>query len=255
MFGLESSSHDSKTEIHVLRESTSVTVIQCKKELGSQADDVLSGTPTFDSLLDFIATERLRSMPHKGSKWDEVLKWAESFARSVDVYSHSISSFIVYSWESARLVWGSCRFLLQVCPSRWLWLSVISDSLLTRFRWVGILLAYSKRSSVSCIGWVTVSTFSFDTKRSSPLPRESNISWLALTATWCRSWPTLASTTRGRILVCNATRVVVSLMLTTSFQVRTSHFPSAISSRASAEELIRSSITKTRLPMKCGLLP
>ena len=114
--GFESSSHDSTTEIHVLRESTSVTVIQCKKELGSQADDVLSGTPTFDSLLDFIATERLRSMPHKGSKWDEVLKWAESFARSVDMYSHSVSRFIVYSWESARLIWGSCRLLLQVRP-------------------------------------------------------------------------------------------------------------------------------------------
>ena len=114
--GFESSSHDSTTEIHVLRESTSVTVIQCKKELGSQADDVLSGTPTFDSLLDFIATERLRSMPHKGSKWDEVLKWAESFARNVDMYSHSVSSFLVCSWESARLIWGSCRFLLQVSP-------------------------------------------------------------------------------------------------------------------------------------------
>lgn len=116
MNGFESSKHDSTTEIHVLRESTSVTVIQCKKELGSRADDVLSGTPTFDSLLDFIATERLRMMPRKGSKWDEVLMWGESFARNVDMYSHSISSFMVYSWESARLVWGSCRFLLQVCP-------------------------------------------------------------------------------------------------------------------------------------------
>ncbi|KAI9768306.1 MAG: hypothetical protein M1840_004914 [Geoglossum simile] len=88
-------------------------VVQCKKELGAKVESVLTGTPDVDTLLEFIAAERLRSMPHKGDNWDKVLKWTESFARRVDVFACSISRFAGQSSEAARLIWGGCQLLLQ----------------------------------------------------------------------------------------------------------------------------------------------
>jgi hypothetical protein len=103
------------TVFHTLREVSTTVVVQCKKELGAKAEGVLTGTMSMDSLLEFIAAERLRSMPHQGSKWDMVLKWAESLARKVDAFAHAISKFTDQSWEAARLIWGGCWLLLQVC--------------------------------------------------------------------------------------------------------------------------------------------
>jgi hypothetical protein len=103
------------TIFHALRETSTTVVVQCKKELGAKAESVLTGTLDVDGLLEFIAAERLRSMPHQGSKWDKVLKWAESFARRVDVFACSISRFTDQSSEAAQLIWGGCKLLLQVC--------------------------------------------------------------------------------------------------------------------------------------------
>lgn len=102
-------------DTHALKETTTLVFVRAKKELESKlADSILVGTPTCHDFLDFIATERLRSMPHKGSKWDKILKWAESYARSVDRYAKEVSGLMVHTWESARLVWGCCKMLLQV---------------------------------------------------------------------------------------------------------------------------------------------
>ncbi|KAI5782676.1 hypothetical protein EDC01DRAFT_729948 [Geopyxis carbonaria] len=107
-------STDTKTETHVLRETTTLVTVRYKKELSSKSGDILTGTTTCHAFLDFIAAERLRSMPHQGSKWDKVLKWAEAYARKLDTYTHAVSGFTAHSWESARLVWGSCQLLLRM---------------------------------------------------------------------------------------------------------------------------------------------
>ncbi|KAH0563240.1 hypothetical protein GP486_002195 [Trichoglossum hirsutum] len=86
----ESTTITTTTVFHVLRETSTTVVVQCKKELGAKAEGVLTGTASMDSLLDFIAAERLRSMPHQGSKWDKVLKWAESLARNMGEKTHVI---------------------------------------------------------------------------------------------------------------------------------------------------------------------
>ena len=109
------SNRESKTKTYVLKETTTVIIARCKKDLDTKAHDVLTGTHNLDSLLDFIAAERLRSMPHRGSKWDKVLKWAETFAGEVDFFSNAIDCFAIHSQESARLIFGSCRVLLEVC--------------------------------------------------------------------------------------------------------------------------------------------
>ena len=93
------SNRESKTQTYVLKETTTVIITRCKKDLDTKAHDVLTGTHTLDSLLDFIAAERLRSMPHRGSKWDKVLKWAETFASEVDFFSNAIDCFAIHSQE------------------------------------------------------------------------------------------------------------------------------------------------------------
>ena len=104
-----------KAKTQVLREHATSVHAQWKREFRSKSEDILTAVPTCYAFFDFIATERLRSVPHKGSKWDRVLKFAESYGSRVDVYANVIRDYVPHSWESAKLVWGSCQALLQVC--------------------------------------------------------------------------------------------------------------------------------------------
>ena len=101
-------------KVTVLREITSKVNASCRRELGASSAGVLENTTEVEAVLDYIATERLRCMPHSGSRYDKVLKWAEFFAVQIHSLSHSVSEFVMYSTEAARLIWGSCLLLLQV---------------------------------------------------------------------------------------------------------------------------------------------
>ena len=76
--------------------------------------DALNATTSMKSFFDFVANDRLRRMPHKGSRWDKILRWAEYFAAQVFRYHESVSPFVPNSEETAQLLWASCRILLQV---------------------------------------------------------------------------------------------------------------------------------------------
>lgn len=67
-----------------------------------------------EDFLEFIERERLTHMPHRGSHWDKVLKWAEFFSLQVSGYANTVDSFIADSKLAARLIWTACRALLQV---------------------------------------------------------------------------------------------------------------------------------------------
>ena len=111
---MTSSSQLSVQKVTVLREITSKVTASCRRELGSSSADVLENATEVGVVLDYIATERLRCMPHSGSRYDKVLRWAESFAAQIDSFSHAVSDFAMYSAEAAHLIWGSCLLLLQV---------------------------------------------------------------------------------------------------------------------------------------------
>ena len=53
-------------------------------------------------------------MPHRGSRWDKVLKWAEFFAIQMSGYEDAVRSFVPDSIEAAKLIWVACRVLLDV---------------------------------------------------------------------------------------------------------------------------------------------
>lgn len=76
--------------------------------------DALDATTSMKSFFDFVANDRLRRMPHKGSRWDKILRWAEYFAAQVSLYHESVGPFVSNSEETAQLLWASCRILLQV---------------------------------------------------------------------------------------------------------------------------------------------
>jgi hypothetical protein len=111
---LNSSSRVNIEKVTVLREITSKVTASCRRELGSSSAKVVEGATEVGVVLDYIAAERLRCMPHSGSRYDKVLRWAEFFAAQINSFSHSVSEFVTYSSEAAQSIWGSCLLLLQV---------------------------------------------------------------------------------------------------------------------------------------------
>lgn len=81
---------------------------------GSINQDALDSSTSIKSFFDFVAKYRLRRMPHKGSRWDKILRWAEYFAAQVSLYHESVCPFVSNSEETAQLLWASCRILLEV---------------------------------------------------------------------------------------------------------------------------------------------
>ena len=70
---------------------------------------------TIDGFLEYIERQRLTYMPHRGSRWDKVLKWAEYFGLQVSGYAKAVESFIPESKIAAQLIWAASRTLLEVC--------------------------------------------------------------------------------------------------------------------------------------------
>lgn len=85
-----------------------------QEELLILTNGLPSKTESLDSFLDFVASDRLRRVPHRGSRWDKILRWAEYFAIQVSILHESVGPFAPNSTEAARLIWQSCQTLLQV---------------------------------------------------------------------------------------------------------------------------------------------
>jgi hypothetical protein len=53
-------------------------------------------------------------MPHRGSRWDKVLGWAEFFAIEIYSYAKSVEPFVPSSKDAAKLVLAASCVLLDV---------------------------------------------------------------------------------------------------------------------------------------------
>ncbi|KAI9744104.1 MAG: hypothetical protein M1818_002256 [Claussenomyces sp. TS43310] len=71
---------------------------------------------SLEDFLDYIEQERLAHMPHRGSKWDKVLKWAEFFALQISAYQRAVEPFVLQSKAAAKLIWTASRILLELGP-------------------------------------------------------------------------------------------------------------------------------------------
>ncbi|KAL9029307.1 MAG: hypothetical protein Q9196_002433 [Gyalolechia fulgens] len=109
-------SYSTEQQITVLKEAVSATCTRFVADFDDVDDQYIHHT-TIEDFFEFIERERLTHMPHRGSHWDRVLKWAEFFSLQVSGYADTVDSFIAESKLAARLIWTACRALVQLGPS------------------------------------------------------------------------------------------------------------------------------------------
>ena len=112
--GTKGMSHKETSEVTILVKSTEEVSSQYESQLGSVVNVREIYGKSLESLLDFIATDRLRRVPHQGSRWDNILRMAEHFAIRISLYQEAVGGMFSKSSEAARMIWGSCWALLQV---------------------------------------------------------------------------------------------------------------------------------------------
>lgn len=101
----------------MLRETIEKVTSSCRRDLDSSSAKIVLSTSDAGAVLDFIAAERLRCMPHSGSRYDKVLRWAEIFVLHVGGFAQSASEAVTSSYEATQQIWGSALLLLQVSIS------------------------------------------------------------------------------------------------------------------------------------------
>jgi hypothetical protein len=91
----------------------------CRHKIVRELDDVNEAAlnTSINSFLDFISSERLTDMPHRGGRWDKVLKSAEYFALQLAAYEELVRKFVRDSESALNLALACCRLLLEVCFS------------------------------------------------------------------------------------------------------------------------------------------
>ena len=103
-------------KITILKDAVQLSLTTHRSELGSSSDEFLNSCTTVDQFFDYVASIRLRQIPHHSSRWDKVLNWAEFFAAHVHGYSEETAEFVSHSDRAASIIWASCRSLLEVNP-------------------------------------------------------------------------------------------------------------------------------------------
>lgn len=100
-------------QVTILHES----IISVRRTFVADLDDVEESTIEgigMEDVLEYIERQRLTHMPHRGSHWDKVLKWAEFFAVQMSGYAAAIELFAPEGKAAARLIWIATQSLLSV---------------------------------------------------------------------------------------------------------------------------------------------
>ena len=101
-------------QITILRETVIATRAKFITEFAYVNDHYIDSM-TIGGFIDYVERQRLTYMPHRGSRWDKVLKWAEFFALQISSYASAVGSFVPDSLDAAKLVLAASRVLLEVC--------------------------------------------------------------------------------------------------------------------------------------------
>ncbi|KAL1846793.1 hypothetical protein Plec18167_005845 [Paecilomyces lecythidis] len=109
-----SKSSATSQKLTVIREKTKAVSGEFKSQVGLSAEEVSELSPTIDGFFDTVAAERLRRMPHNGSKLDMAFRGASQLAFTVNSLRESVGAFALYTDEAAMLIWGSLVLLLEM---------------------------------------------------------------------------------------------------------------------------------------------
>jgi hypothetical protein len=101
-------------KLSVLRESMTKPTPIMRTKFGRSTSVAFEGHGSVHDFLKLLKNERFRYMPHDGSNWDKVLKWADNIG-GVVLLSHGVlNEFMLNSEDATRLICDSCTSLIQV---------------------------------------------------------------------------------------------------------------------------------------------
>ena len=72
----------------------------------------------YETILEWVSSERMRKLPAEGSSYDKVLVWARLFVERLHSFDLAVESFAGDNHMAAQLAYVHCASLLGVCPSR-----------------------------------------------------------------------------------------------------------------------------------------
>lgn len=96
------------------------TAAALKRKSASQLGAGISNTAekvSFLDLVQWIRTERLQSLPHKGSKWDSVLIRSLYFAERLHDFEVALKPHALETEEAGHIGYGHMKMLLEVSAS------------------------------------------------------------------------------------------------------------------------------------------
>jgi len=100
-------------EFGFVQEATVSLKKKSVSQLGSGVYQTVADT-SFIGFLEWIRSERLTTLPHKGSRWDRVLIRATYFAEQLNNFDSAIKGFTLNSNAAASLGYSHARLLLEV---------------------------------------------------------------------------------------------------------------------------------------------
>jgi hypothetical protein len=101
-------------KIGFVSESASSLKKRSIAELGAGVYQGVSDV-SYVKFLEWIRSERLTTLPHKGSRWDKVLIRALYFAEQLHKFDQAIQAFAHDSGSAAAIGYGHAQLLLEVC--------------------------------------------------------------------------------------------------------------------------------------------
>jgi hypothetical protein len=111
-------------KIGLVQESAAALKRRSMAELGAGVYQSVSNV-SYVNFLEWIRSERLTTLPHKGSRWDKVLIRALYFAEQLHNFEQAIQSFALDTSAAASIGYAHAQLLLEV-----------RRSLCRFFRWI-----------------------------------------------------------------------------------------------------------------------
>lgn len=99
---------------HIVTDAVITYRAKLQADVKGSKEEVLAAGVSSENLFTFIANERLKRMPARGSRWDKILKWSEDFAKKLSLFEVTDDSFIPSSKEAVELILASIQLLLMV---------------------------------------------------------------------------------------------------------------------------------------------
>ncbi|KAJ9627256.1 hypothetical protein H2203_003718 [Taxawa tesnikishii (nom. ined.)] len=100
-------------KVSVVQETATTLKRKSMSELGAGVSQTANDS-SFIDLVEWIRSERLATVPHKGSTWDKVLIRALHFIEQLHNFERAVQSFASDSDAAAQLGYGHTRLLLEL---------------------------------------------------------------------------------------------------------------------------------------------